>query len=208
MEMVSDRRGWQDTNRYELDDWSHSFGTNQYFLCIFPAVRLACIAAGLQHGLDDPANQFMKDRIQVHKLLSEHEHRRVFRPDYPIDRTLQQKTLNAFETQLESTPFDERLWLLSGDLSIRMGNLDNAEKLLQRCLSLTSCNQEVKADAYCDLACVYARQNREDECRQMLQTSLQIRPLNPVFRDWLIHDPDLERVREKGWFQEIIGDYE
>jgi tetratricopeptide (TPR) repeat protein len=201
-EVLQDRRGWLDTTQYQLKDQSHSFGTNTYFLYVFPAVRLALIAAGKEYGQHDPAAHFMKGRIQVNTLLG--EHRRVLSTDYPIDHDRQQEALTAFKRQLEDAPFDERLWQSTGSLLLLMGDLAEAEKMLLRCLSMPSCSRDSKADAYYDLACVYARLSKEVDCQQMLQNSLQLRPINQFFHDWLLHDPDLEGMRGKAWFQILL----
>jgi tetratricopeptide (TPR) repeat protein len=201
-EVLQDRRGWLDTTQYQLKDQSHSFGTNTYFLYVFPAVRLALIAAGKEYGQHDPAAHFMKGRIQVKTLLG--EHRRVLSTDYPIDHDRQQEALTAFKRQLEDAPFDERLWQSTGSLLLLMGDLAEAEKMLLRCLSMPSCSRDSKADAYYDLACVYARLSKEVDCQQMLQNSLQLRPINQFFHDWLLHDPDLEGMRGKAWFQILL----
>ena len=71
-------------------------------------------------------------------------------------------------------------------------------------LSMPSCSQESKANVYYDLACVYARLSKEVDCQRMLQISFQLRPINQFFRDWLSRDPDLERMREKAWFQALL----
>ena len=201
-EALQDRRGWLDTTQYRLKDQSYSFGTNTYFLYVFPAVRLALIAAGKEYGQNDPAAQFMKGRIQVNTLLG--EHRRVLSTDYPIDHDRQQEALTAFKRQLEDTPFDERLWQSTGSLLLRIGDLAEAEKTLLHCLSMPSCNRDMKADVYYDLACVYARLSKEVNCQHMLQNSLQLRPINQFFHDWLLRDPDLEGMRGKAWFQILL----
>jgi len=38
----------------------------------------------------------------------------------------------------------------------------------------------------------------------MLQIAFQRRPINQFLRDWLLHDPDLEGMREKAWFQALL----
>jgi hypothetical protein len=69
---------------------------------------------------------------------------------------------------------------------------------------MPSCSQESKANAYYDLACVYARLSKEIDCQRMLQISFQLRPIDQFFRDWLLHDPDLEEMREKAWFHALL----
>jgi hypothetical protein len=201
-EALQDQRGWTETTRFQLKDQSHSFGTSTYFLYVFPAVRLAIIAAGKEDDPGDPAAQFMKGRVQVNRLLA--EHRRTLSADYPVDHDRQQVALTAFKRQLEDTPYDERLWQCIGSLFLRIGDFAEAEKTLFHCLSMPSCSQESKANVYYDLACVYARLSKEVDCQRMLQISFQLRPINQFFRDWLSRDPDLERMREKAWFQALL----
>ncbi len=201
-EALQDRRGWLETTRFQLKDQSPSFGTSTYFLYVFPAVRLALIAAGREDDSGDLAAQFMKGRIQVNKLLV--KHRRVLSADYPVDHDRQQVALTAFKRQLEDTPYDERLWQCTGSLFLRIGDFAEAEKTLLHCLSMPSCSQESKANVYYDLACVYARLSKEVDCQRMLQISFQLRPINQFFRDWLSRDPDLEGLREKVWFWALL----
>ncbi len=201
-EALQDRRGWLETTQFQLKDQSHSFGTSTYFLYVFPAVRLALIAAGKEDDSADPAAQFIKGRIQVSRLLA--KHRWVFSADYPVDHDRQQEALTAFKRQLEDTPFDERLWQQTGSLLVRIGDLVEAEKTLLYCLSMPSCSQESKANVYYDLACVYARLSKEVDCQHMLQYSFLLRSINQFSRDWLLRDPDLEGVREKAWFQVLL----
>jgi len=201
-EALQDRRGWLDTTRFQLKDQSHSFGTSTYFLYVFPAVRLALIAAGKEDNPGDPASQFMKGRIQVNRLLA--EHRLILSADYLADYDRQQAALTAFKRQLEDTPFDERLWQGIGSLFLRVGDVAEAEKTLLYCLSMPSCSQESKANVYYDLACVYARSLKEADCQRMLQMWFQLRHINQSSRDWLSRDPDLEGMREKAWFQALL----
>jgi len=203
MEALSDRRGWRDTTRYQLDDQAYSMGTHKYFLYVFPAVRLALIAVGRRYGLDDPAAQFMMERVQVNRLMEEHW--RVFHEDIPTDSSQLQKALAAFKEQMELTPRDERLWQARGHLLLRLGRLEEAKESLLHSLSMSSCSQGTRADAHYNLACAYARMKREDDCRRTLQEWIQLRPLNQFYRDWLVRDPDLEEVRGRAWFQAFQG---
>jgi hypothetical protein len=53
-----------------------------------------------------------------------------------------------------------------------------------------------------NLACLYALQNREEECRGWLEKSYQHGTLPS--REYLEKDTDLDNVREKEWFQKFL----
>jgi hypothetical protein len=53
-----------------------------------------------------------------------------------------------------------------------------------------------------NLACLYALQNREVECREWLEKSYQHGTLPN--REYLEKDTDLDNVREKEWFQKFL----
>lgn len=141
----------------------------------------------------------MKERLQVNTLLKEHQ--RVFHNNLPIDKDQLQRALAIFQEQLEGILGNEQLWQSCGYLLLRLERFEEAKECLLHCLSLSSCSQDTRADASYNLACVYAKMGSEEECYQMLQKSIQHRPLHGLSRDWLIHDPDLESVREQAWFQ-------
>jgi tetratricopeptide (TPR) repeat protein len=201
MRELNDRRGWWDTTHFQLQDQSYSLGTHAYFLYVFPAVRLAFIAAGQRYMLDDPVSQFMRKRLQVNKLLKEHW--RMFASDLPAERKRLQRVLAIFQEQLEAIPTDERLWQSCGHLLLRLERPEEAKECLLHCLTMSSCSQDTQATACYNLACVYATMGSDEECRQMLQKSIQHRPLNDLSRDWLTRDPDLESVRQQAWFQAL-----
>jgi hypothetical protein len=49
-EFISDRRGWWETTEFSIKDCSTSSGFGLYLMYVFPAVRLALIAAGSVMG--------------------------------------------------------------------------------------------------------------------------------------------------------------
>ncbi len=196
-----DRRGWLDTTRYQLEDNGIVLGTYAYTAYIFPAVRLAGIAVGQLSQLDDPAAQLLRERLQVNDVLKEHW--RALDGSIPIaDRSLQ-AALAALEECQQKDQYDERLWQYRGLVLLRLDRSIDAEKALQRCLALPWCAGDTRADAYYNLGCVYARMDREDDCRQMLQKWVHLQPRNQLAQYWLMQDTDLETMREKPWFHEL-----
>jgi hypothetical protein len=86
-------------------------------------------------------------------------------------------------------------------LLLRLRRLEEARLWLERCLHLPACDRETQASAFYDLACVHARTGREDECREALNQSRLLRPVEP---NWLLQDPDLESVRTAAWFKAML----
>src|SRR5205085_2671881 len=66
-EALGDRRGWMDTDSYELKDGVFSSGSGLYMIYFFPAVRLALVAMGSLVNQADPAARLMVERTEVHK---------------------------------------------------------------------------------------------------------------------------------------------
>jgi hypothetical protein len=69
---------------------------------------------------------------------------------------------------------------------------------------MPSCSRNSKADVYYNLASAYARLAKNADCQYMLQTSFQLRSINQFSCDRLLHDPDLEGMQGKAWFQTLL----
>lgn len=109
--------------------------------------------------------------------------------------------LPRIEEQLTRTPNDERLYRWWGNLLVIQGRFTEAEVILQRCLVMPRCSGDTKAAALYDLACVYAQTGVLDKCRERLEESHALRPLDP---DSLARDPDLGAARDQNWFQDLM----
>lgn len=204
-EMLSNRHGWIDSN-HELRDGAFTFAFRPYRNYVFPAVRLAAVAVGARHGLSDPAARMLAERKLVKELLDEHN--RAF--DDPSEAEDEQGSFGrrmetaaaAFEQQLGRTPRDETLWRSYGGLLLRLDRLTDAEAALRTCLALPSSGEDTRGSALYDLACVQARTGREEECRAALE---ELDRLGAFDRRHAATDPDLTAVRDRVWFQALLG---
>lgn len=195
---LADQRGWWETSFFELRDSFLLQGTANYQMYFFPAVRLALAAVAGRHNLTDPAARLMQERWETHERLRDYLNLLNYDnlEEYPPD--LIENALLAFNERAESAPHDERVPCWHGGVLLRLGRLDEAEELFRRSLSLPMSQGDIRAEALYDLACVYARQNNEAECRRMLEERAKVKPLD---REWLARDPDFNSVRETVWFQ-------
>lgn len=79
--------------------------------------------------------------------------------------------------------------------------LDEATAALEHSLKMRSCVDSTRASVLYNLACAYARLNREEDCRRTLQEHVQIEPLD---REWVARDVDLDFVRGSAWFETLL----
>jgi tetratricopeptide (TPR) repeat protein len=197
---VVDRRGWWETTNLQLKDDSETYGRDLYMSYSFPAVRLALVGVGLRYGLPDPLGRYLISRRQVAEFTKDHgwiwRHQQV-----PQDRL--EHSLAELEKKISQFPDHEGLWWRCGSILLRLGRLAEAEERLNKSLRCASCHSEPRASALYDLACVYARQGREEQCRNMLEESVE---LHPRYIEQLAKDPDLETVRDCSWFRQLLGE--
>jgi hypothetical protein len=198
-ELLSKRRGWWETDKYSLKNGGFSMGSSHYLVYLFPAVRLALLTFGQYHNLPDPAATFMSRRIRVSKVYKKHSW--VFDSSSQVSNSDFRKVLNDLEEEIRNISDDERLWEWKGGLLLRMKQLVEAEEALLKCLSMLFCTGNIRGSAFYDLSCVYARSGKEEDCRQALIQSSQIRKLD---KEWMMKDPDLESVRERPWFKAMV----
>lgn len=195
-DVFSDRQGWLELDDYKYEDGNIAASFPGYLIYFYPAVRLALVSIGKHYKLPDPAGGFMQRRVESNRIIDDHS--TVFRAPLTSDKRLLGRALRDLQRRVTTVPEDERLWERCGNLLLRLGRLEEAEEALKRSLSLRLCDSELRASALYDLACVYARTGMEEECLAALEDSSQVRPLN---KDWMQKDPDLESVRERGWFK-------
>jgi tetratricopeptide (TPR) repeat protein len=191
---------WEESDRFFFKDSLLIQGHGQYGIYFFPAVRLALIAAGLQAQITDPAVRIMRERRETHKLLKDHE--------YLLDRNDLSRydeevsyAFRDFDTAAQVAPRDERIENLRGAFLLRLNRLAEADEALGKSLAMLTSAGSFRAGTLYDLACVYARQNRFDKCRQALLESAELRPLD---KKWMAKDVDLQSVRHEQWFQELL----
>jgi len=203
---LGDRRGWIESN-HKIDGDAISSWSWSFLNYVYPAVRLALVAAGQLDGLGDPGGRLLAERREVNNLLSSYSH--AFRT--AAEENTQQQTwiterleraVTAFEDQLMRTPRDELLLSWLGDALLRLSRLDEAGEALNRCMVLSSCGPRTRASALYNLACVKARQGLTEDCRTLLEESERLQPLN---REHTVADPDLESVRSAAWFIDLVN---
>jgi hypothetical protein len=195
-------RGWWTKTGVYLEGDSVGVGTSRSIAYVFPAVRLALIAiestgVGID-GARDPAAQFLRERATISDILSEHAlilDPRIARPSESLERTLA-----ALENLGTAASRDVRVGLHRGLLLLRLGRLREAELELQRGLAMPSCTADTRASVLYNLACVYARTDREDLCCTTLQEAIA---LWPSFCPNVQDDPDFTAVRESLWFRKL-----
>jgi hypothetical protein len=198
--LLSKRRGWWETNKYSLKNGGFSMGSSLYLIYFFPAVRLALLIFGHYHNLPDPAATFMSQRIRISKVYKKHGW--LFDSSYEVSDSDFQRALTDIEKEIKNISDDERLWEWKGELLLRMGRLEEAEEALHKCLSMLFCTGKIRSLTLYNLGCVYARADKEEDCRQALLQSGQSHKLD---KEWMTKDPDLESVREALWFKALIA---
>jgi len=205
LDAATDPRGVLESADYSASGGSlssHFSRTPDYLYCPLPAVRLALVAVANHLGGTDPLATFMTERRAVDKLLSDLGwiQETVTSPIKQVPEVILNALDNAaqrLKQQLEQTPRDERLWQEYGLLALKRDDLSTAEQSFGRCLSLATRPQTlasiqmIRDSAIYNQACVFARANREDECRPNLEDLHHRGMLNC---DWARVDTDLEKV--------------
>jgi tetratricopeptide (TPR) repeat protein len=198
---LADQRGWLETSFFELRHHLLLTGTAYYQMYFFPAVRLALAAVGGRRNMTDSAARLMRERWETYERLREHLNLLNYNnlEEYPPD--LIEQALVSFNECAENAPRDERVPCWFGGLLLRLNRLGEAEELFQRSLSLPTSRGDIHLEALDNLACVYARQNNEADCRRILEERARIKALDP---QWLARDSDFDSVRRTAWFQSFL----
>jgi tetratricopeptide (TPR) repeat protein len=197
IDSLADARGWLVTN-YALKHGSFARTSIKYLNYVFPAVRLALVAVGMDYRMDDLAGQLLLEREQSHEMMSGYNHALDMEN---LDEGVRQRARVAAEEQLQRTPRDEQLWGWYGHLLLRLDCLDEAAAALERSLKMRSCVASNRAPILYNLACAYARLDREEDCRRTLEEHIQIEPLDP---EWIAQDRDMDSVRGSAWFESLL----
>lgn len=211
---VVDTRGLLESAKFSVSEGSlatHYSRSPIYLYVPLPAVRLALTAIAQRHGLSDPMATFMQERRVVDALLSDlgwvDEIATTPVTDRPPEiRAALEGVAGRLDSQVEQTPRDERVWHQRGYVALIRGHLDTAEASLVRCLKLTArprmllSAQTIRNSALYNVACVFARAGRPDECRATLEELAGQGQLNC---DWARTDADLENARTLPWFHAL-----
>jgi hypothetical protein len=197
-------KGWWDGGSLKLQGDSmgeDSFGGLCY---VFPAVRLALVAAvstDARFCAEDPAARFLAERARISKLLNKHW--RAFDNHILNSRETLEQALAELKTVGTSADRDERVRRYCGILLLKLDRPQEAESELENCRKMPSYggNARVRVSVLYNLACAYARiAQKRHLCQSTLEEALQ---LHPQFRESLGTDPDFAEVRETTWFQEL-----
>lgn len=188
---------WQQSRRYRIEAGriSSVIGDGAYLIVMLPALRLALVAVGVIFGQPDPGAQFMCKRRGDFKRAKE-VNQIASNPSIPGLAT----HLRSLEGSSVSLERDEHILSTAGYLLLLLGKLDDAEDRLTRALASPLIDQATRAQSLYNLACVYARSNREQECREALEGALIS---CPGYKNAVQVDEDLASVRECGWFKAI-----
>jgi tetratricopeptide (TPR) repeat protein len=197
---VPDIRGWWETDAFQIEDGSMSVGPGAYTIYYFPAPRLALIGIGQPYGFGDSAAWFMGARTEVSGFPA--RHRSSFESEVPLDADNMEEALAELGGLGDRSPADERIYEWRGYLLLRAGRLAEAQESLLRCLAMENCRGKTRSSALYNIACVYARTGREQDCRTALDEHVKLRPLN---KEWTSRDPDFESVRELTWFNSLVS---
>jgi tetratricopeptide (TPR) repeat protein len=193
-----ERDCWWESTRYKIKDGTISTGVGEdlYLISMLPALRLALAAVGHHLGRPDPAGQFMRDRYDA--LQRAIAARR--KADCNHDAAGREAALQELEGADHTRIRDERVLGASGFVLLLLGKNAEAEERLRRALASPLIDQQYRAEALYNLACVLARTGREEECRTSLEEAVH---LWPWFRRGLLQDEDFSSVRGQGWFQSL-----
>ena len=193
-------KGWWKGTGIALKEDIVSLDSSNDLIYVFPAVRLALIALEAVNTelTRDIASQFLEQRGTVRKIIAEYR--------WHLD-TNDQETLQSFLNDLDHVDYmtkrDERIPLYRGLVLIKLGRLPEAEEELNHCLAMPSFKEAAQAEAYYNLACIYALTKREELCRTMLTKAVR---LWPQFRQNMVGDPDFVSVQDSMWFQLLLND--
>ena len=196
-------KGWWMKAQWYIDGDTVGYGSSRDIIYVFPAVRLALIAKEIINRVghtSDPAAQFLTERVIVSKILSKHASL-LLNPQFPHEKESLEHVLDALKAVEVAANRDERVRLYRGLLLLQLHRLDEAEAELQRALIIPSCINDTRGSVLYNLACVYARTDRENLCNITLQEAIGLWPL---CRQNLQTDPDFAAVREHEWFQNLL----
>ena len=171
------------------------FGSNHYVVGVFPAIRFAFAAIANEIGVVDLALEWSMKRREAETAAKKATTSPISSGEW-LDRDI----ANLVDCDERCTDQDAIKSSL-GLLYLTSGNLDLAEQKLKEALSQRSCGEERKSQCYCNLACVYARENMPAACEEALQNAMRTGFLDAK---WLDTEQDLDEFRGETWFQGIV----
>jgi hypothetical protein len=197
-DFLCQRDCWWESTRYEIKDGTISAGLGEglYLIFMLPALRLALAAVGHHLGRPDPAGQCMRDRYDALQRAVAARRKVDGNKDVAGREAAPQELEGADPSRIR----DERVLGTSGFILLLLGRYAETEERLRRALASPLIDQQHRAGALYNLACVLARTDREEDCRTSLEEAVC---LGPWLRPGLLQDEDLLSVRGQGWFQSL-----
>lgn len=204
-ELLYERRWWEESDQFILKDALLIQGNGHHQTYFFPAVRLALLAASSSVTVrsGDSVVQIMRERREISKILKNHEFLFSQKDLRNQGEAMLRYAFEDFDRAARNAPRDERVEKMRGAVLLRLGRFTEAETAFKKSLAIPTSSGSFRAGTLYDLACVYAGQNRFDDCRQALAESAVFRPLN---KEWMAQDADLDPVRYEEWFQKLLDE--
>ena len=196
--VLLDQRGWFEEQDYKWNDdggISRGMGVSYCLIVFFPAVRFALWALGSRCGWNDPAFTWMQGRRRA--LLAVKNH---FIPRRPQEYQ-RRGAIDELSQLARDLPHQEMLHASLGQLLLEDNQLEEAFGALTTALKSPLCVGKDRGGVVYNLACYYAKVHDENACRVNLEASATLKALDV---DWMGEDPDLESVRSRDWFIELV----
>ena len=101
----------------------------------------------------------------------------------------------------DELPEQDVLHASLGRLLLEDGQLEKALAALTKALASPLCVGWQRGNVLYNLACFYSLFGDEQQCREKLRESHQVKRLDV---NWLEKDTDLDSVRGRSWFRELV----
>jgi adenylate cyclase len=111
-------------------------------------------------------------------------------------RAADERAIKSVRKHLELNPDDARAYVLGAGALARLGERDEAKQWCERAMSLAPDDDAVLYNA----ACALARLGEDERALNMLQRAIEA---GLAGGDWVVRDPDWERLRDNPRFQAL-----
>ena len=111
-------------------------------------------------------------------------------------RAADERAIKSVRKHLELNPDDARAYVLGAGALARLGERDEAKQWCERAMSLAPDDDAVLYNA----ACALARLGEDERALNMLQRAIEA---GLAGGDWVVRDPDWERLRDHPRFQAL-----
>jgi len=196
-EVVCDRRGWWSNPYVRVEGDVTRFSKETLYM--FPAVRLTLETIGRHYGESDPGGEWLAERKKTTELL---ERWGNVLSQHVDSRDDQARAYRAFQNRAKQYPRDERFWANYGLIALFNDDLRAAEQFLEKAVNTKWASESTKPSALYNLACVYSRQRRFENCKEVLTRCLAL-DSTKSHRNHLPTDSDFDNVRDQAWFAEL-----